>query len=48
MNPFNGRDEEVTQRHLSVHIASPVAAGARQFAGGIYLDLGLALRVARE
>jgi hypothetical protein len=47
MNPFSGRDDEVTQRHLSMHIASPVAAGARQFAGGIYLDLGLALRVAK-
>ncbi len=45
MNPFTGRDEEVTQQHLSVHIASPVHAGPRQFAGGIYLDTGVALRV---
>jgi hypothetical protein len=45
MNPFNGRDDEVTQQHISMHIASPVHAGPRQFAGGIYLDTGLALRV---
>jgi hypothetical protein len=45
MNPFTGRDEEVTHQHLSVHIASPVHAGPRQFAGGIYLDTGLALRL---
>jgi len=46
LRAFSGRDDEVTERQLSVHIASPVAAGPRQFAGGIYLDLGLALRVA--
>ncbi len=47
MNPFSGRDEEVTQQHISMHIASPVHAGPRQFAGGMYLDTGLALRVVR-
>jgi hypothetical protein len=47
MNPFSGRDEEVTQQYISMHIASPVQAGPRQFAGGMYLDTGLALRVTR-
>jgi hypothetical protein len=45
MNPFTGRDEEVTRRDLSLQIASPVHAGPRQFAGGIYLDTGVALCV---
>ncbi len=45
MNPFSGRDDEVTQQHISMHIASPVHAGPRQFAGGMYLDTGLALPV---
>jgi len=45
MNPFSGRDDEVTQQHISMHIASPVQAGPQQFAGGMYLDTGLALRV---
>ncbi len=45
MNPFSGRDDEVTQQQISMHIASPVQAGPRQFAGGRYLDTGLALRV---
>ncbi len=45
MNPFNGRDDEVTPQYISMHIASSVHAGPRQFAGGIYLDTGLALRV---
>ncbi len=45
MNPFNGRDDEVTPQHISMHIASPVHAGPQQFAGGLYLDTGLALRV---
>jgi len=45
MNPFTGRDEEVTRQHLSLNIASPVRAGPRQFAGGMYLDTGIALRV---
>jgi hypothetical protein len=45
MNPFSGRDDEVTQQQISMHIASPVQAGPRQFAGGMYLDTGLALRV---
>jgi len=47
MNPFSGRDDEVTQQHISMHVASPVHAGPRQFADGMYLDTGLALRVVR-
>ena len=38
-------DHEIAPEELSRHIASPVHAGGRQFAGGIYLDTGLALRV---
>jgi hypothetical protein len=45
MNPLTGRDEEIAHEDLSMHAASPVQAGPRQFAGGIYLDTGLALRV---
>jgi hypothetical protein len=47
MNPLTGRDEEMPHQELSTHLASPVQAGARQFAGGIYLNTGLALRVRR-
>jgi hypothetical protein len=45
MNPFTGLDVEMAPQDLSTHFKAPVQAGPQQFAGGIYLDMGLALRV---
>ena len=47
MNPLTGLDHAVASQDLSSHLAAPVAAGPQQFAGGIYLDSGIVLRVNR-